>query len=82
MVHQPHGGASGTASDIAIQAREVLRLRTALQDIYAKHTGQTTAAIEDALDRDNFMAAPQAVQFGLIDEVVGNRADAETAPAP
>lgn len=75
MIHQPHGGARGQASDIEIQAKEILRLRSKLNDIYVKHTGQKLAAIEKAMDRDNFMSAEEAKSFGLIDEVVNSRAE-------
>lgn len=70
MIHQPHGGARGQASDIQIQAQEILRLRENLNNIYVKHTGQKLATIEKAMDRDNFMSAEEAQTFGLIDEVV------------
>lgn len=70
MIHQPHGGARGQASDIEIQAREILRLRERLNEIYVKHTGQKLAAIEKAMDRDNFMSGEEAKDFGLIDSVV------------
>lgn len=75
MIHQPHGGAQGQASDIEIQAREILRLRAKLNEIYVKHTGQKLAAIEKAMDRDNFMSAEEAKAFGLIDHVVDSRPD-------
>lgn len=73
MIHQPSGGAQGQASDIEIQAKEILRLRAKLNDIYVQHTGQKLAAIEKAMDRDNFMSAEEAKKFGLIDEVVSSR---------
>ena len=73
MVHQPSGGAQGQAADIAIQAREILTLRHQLNEIYAKHTGQTLAAIEGKLERDTYMSAAEARDFGLVDEVVENR---------
>ena len=72
MIHQPSGGARGQASDIEIQAREILRLREKLNDIYVHHTGQKLADVEKAMDRDNFMSADEAKKFGLIDEVVKN----------
>lgn len=78
MIHQPHGGAQGQASDIEIQAREILRLRAKLNDIYVNHTGQKLSAIEKAMDRDNFMSAEEAKAFGLIDQVVDSRPDIET----
>lgn len=70
MIHQPHGGARGQAADIEIQAREILRLRERLNKIYVEHTGQKLATIEKAMDRDNFMSAEEAKDFGLIDNVV------------
>jgi len=73
MVHQPSGGAQGQAADIAIQAREILTLRHQLNEIYAKHTGQTLAMIEGKLERDSYMSAAEARDFGLVDEVVENR---------
>ncbi len=73
MVHQPSGGAQGQAADIAIQAREILTLRHQLNEIYAKHTGQSLAAIEGKLERDTYMSASEARDFGLVDEVVDNR---------
>lgn len=73
MIHQPSGGARGQASDIDIQAKEILRLRERLNNIYVKHTGQKLAVIEKAMDRDNFMSAEEAKEFGLIDSVVEAR---------
>ena len=70
MIHQPSGGARGQATDIEIQAQEILRLRARLNDMYVKHTGQKLAAIEKAMDRDNFMSGEEAKAFGLIDSVV------------
>lgn len=70
MIHQPLGGAQGQASDIEIQAKEILRMREMLNNIYVKHTGKKLADIEKAVDRDNFMSAEEAKKFGLIDEVV------------
>ncbi len=75
MVHQPSGGAQGQATDIEIQAREILSLRKRLNDIYVKHTGQPLAKIEDALERDTFMAPEDAKKFGLIDEIFDKRPD-------
>ncbi|MCB9965335.1 MAG: ATP-dependent Clp protease proteolytic subunit [Rhodospirillales bacterium] len=74
MIHQPSGGARGQATDIEIHAREILRLRKYLNDIYVKHTGQKLATVEKAMERDNFMSAEEAKQFGLIDHVVESRA--------
>ena len=70
MVHQPSGGAQGQASDIEIQAREILYLRQRLNEIYETHTGQTLEQIEQKLDRDTYMSAEEALGFGLLDEVV------------
>lgn len=77
MIHQPHGGARGQASDIEIQAREILRLRESLNGIYVNHTGQKLETIEKAMDRDNFMSAQEAKEFGLIDHVVEQHAEEE-----
>ena len=73
MVHQPWGGFQGQASDIEIHAREILEIRARLNKIYARCTGQTLEVIEKAMDRDNFMPAEAAKEFGLIDEVVTHR---------
>ena len=73
MVHQPSGGAQGQASDIEIQAREILSLRERLNNIYVHHTGQKISVIEEAVERDRFMSPDDAVEFGLIDEVVTSR---------
>ncbi len=73
MVHQPSGGAQGQAADIEIQAREILLLRHRLNEIYVKHTGQTLDAIERKLERDSYMSADEARDFGLVDEVVLSR---------
>ncbi len=70
MVHQPSGGAQGQASDIEIQAREILYLRRRLNEIYEIHTGRTLEQIEQKLDRDTYMSAEEALGFGLLDEVV------------
>ena len=70
MIHQPSGGARGQATDIEIQAQEILRLRHRLNEIYVHHTGQKLKTIEEAMERDNFMGAEEAKKFGLIDEVV------------
>ena len=73
MVHQPSGGFQGQASDIERHAQEILSLRSRLNDIYVKHTGQNLKTIEKALDRDTFMTSDDALKFGLIDKVVENR---------
>jgi ATP-dependent Clp protease, protease subunit len=73
MVHQPSGGAQGQATDIEIQAREILTLRKRLNEIYVRHTGQPIEAIERRLERDSYLSAEEARDFGLVDEVVENR---------
>lgn len=73
MVHQPSGGAQGQATDIQIQAQEILALKRRLNEIYVHHTGQKLEQIEDALERDRFMTPEDAKEFGLIDEVVSTR---------
>ncbi len=73
MVHQPSGGAQGQAADIEIQAREILKLRQRLNEIYVKHTAQPIEAIEKKLDRDSYMSAEEARDFGLVDHVVEER---------
>jgi ATP-dependent Clp protease protease subunit len=73
MMHQPHGGSQGVASDIEIQAREVLYQRHRLNTIYAERTGQTLAQIEKDSDRDNYMSAQQGAEYGLIDRVLTTR---------
>ena len=70
MVHQPSGGAQGQASDIEIQAREILLIRQRLNEIYREHTGQTLEEIERKLERDSYLSAEEAKEFGLIDAVV------------
>jgi len=75
MIHQPSGGYQGQASDIHIHAREILSIRQRLNAILAKHTGQTIERIERDSDRDNFMEAAAAVEYGLIDIVLEKRAD-------
>ena len=73
MVHQPSGGARGMASDIQIQANEILRIRKRMNDLYAKYTGKPLADIEKAMDRDTFLEADEAKAFGLVDEVFDKR---------
>eukprot|EP00127_Corallochytrium_limacisporum_P005226 Clim_evm43s201 gene=Clim_evmTU43s201 len=75
MVHQPSGGASGQASDIAIHAKEILETRERLNKIYQQHTGQDYDIIEKALERDNFMSPERAKEFGLVDEVIAERTE-------
>lgn len=74
MVHQPSGGFQGQATDIMIHARHTERLKTQLNEIYVKHTGQSLKKVEDALERDNFMTPQEAKDWGLIDEIVESRA--------
>ena len=84
MVHQPSGGAQGQATDIEIQAKEILRVRHLMNELYVKHTGQTLDVIERAMERDKFLSAEEAKAFGLIDEVVEKRPtplEGETAKA-
>ena len=73
MIHQPLGGARGQASDIEIQAREILYLREQLNKILSERTGQTIETIAKDTDRDNFMSANQAKEYGLIDQVITSR---------
>jgi ATP-dependent Clp protease protease subunit len=73
MIHQPSGGVQGQATDIEIQAREILDMRKRLNQIYVKHTGQELSVIESKVERDTFMSAEDAKSFGLIDEVVVSR---------
>lgn len=73
MIHQPSGGAQGQATDIEIQAREILKTRARLNQIYVHHTGQELAAIEAKMERDTYLSAIEARDFGLVDEVVESR---------
>jgi len=82
MVHQPSGGAQGQATDIEIQAREILELRKRLNQIYVRHTGQPVEAIEAKLERDSYMSAEEARDWGLIDEVVLERPTPAEPPKP
>ena len=77
MIHQPLGGAQGQASDIAIQAQEILRMKGELNEILAKNTGQKIETIETDTDRDNFMSAKESVEYGLIDEVLAKKEKSE-----
>ena len=76
MIHQPSGGAQGMASDIEIQAKEILRIRHRMNELMAKYTGQPVEEIEKAVERDRFFGATEAKEFGLVDEVFDKR------PAP
>jgi len=73
MIHQPSGGAQGQATDIEIQAKEILKIRERLNAILAHHTGQTVAKISDDVERDYFMSAEEALKYGLIDEILIKR---------
>jgi ATP-dependent Clp protease protease subunit len=73
MLHQPSGGAQGQATDIEIHAREILHLRERLHAIYAQNTGQTVDVINGIMERDRFMSAEEAKNFGLVDEIVSQR---------
>src|SRR6478609_439425 len=79
MVHQPSGGFQGQATDIMLHAQEILNLKKRLNEIYVKHTGQTYKAIEDALERDKFLTADQARDFGIVDKVIDKRFEDPTA---
>ena len=77
MIHQPSGGAQGQATDIEIQAKEILDLRKRLNDIYVAHTGQDFKVIEEAVERDRYMSPEEAKKFGIIDQVVDKRPELE-----
>lgn len=77
MIHQPSGGARGMASDIEIQAREILRLKKTMHELYAKFTGKSEAEVADAMDRDTWLSAEEAKDFGLVDRVFETRPDSE-----
>ena len=77
MIHQPSGGTSGTASDIEIQAREIIYLRAKMNELMSKHTGRALEQIERDVDRDRFMSAEEAKAYGILDMVVANREEAE-----
>ncbi|TDI61517.1 MAG: ATP-dependent Clp endopeptidase proteolytic subunit ClpP [Alphaproteobacteria bacterium] len=79
MLHQPSGGAQGQATDIEIHAREILAIRERLNKIYAHHTGQDIETVRQSLERDKFLTAEGAQEFGLIDEVVSKRSEVESA---
>ena len=78
MIHQPSGGAGGQASDIAIAAREILRWRATLNEVIARHTGKTPGEIEKDSDRDYYMSAPEAKDYGIVDHVVASTREAQT----
>ncbi len=79
MVHQPSGGARGMASDIEIQAREILRIRKRMNELYVKYTGRPLEEVEKAMDRDTFLEADEAKAFGLVDQVFDKRPAAAEA---
>jgi ATP-dependent Clp protease protease subunit len=81
MIHQPSGGAGGQAVDISIQAREIIRWRRQLNEILAKHSGKTPEQLEKDSDRDNYMTAEEAVEYGLVDEILENKNDIPAAIA-
>ena len=81
MVHQPSGGFQGQASDIERHAEDIIKMKRRLNEVYVKHTGQTYDAIERTLDRDYFMTAEQARDFGLVDKVISDRSSLEHMPA-
>jgi ATP-dependent Clp protease, protease subunit len=78
MIHQPSGGASGQATDIQIQAEEIVKIKAKLNQMYADHTGQDIEVINQAMERDKFMSPDEALEFGLIDKIISTRADVET----
>jgi ATP-dependent Clp protease protease subunit len=78
MVHQPSGGFQGQATDIMLHAQEILNLKKRLNEIYVNHTGQSLKKIEDALERDNFLTAEMAKEFGLVDNVISRRVEDPT----
>jgi ATP-dependent Clp protease protease subunit len=80
MIHQPSGGSQGTASDIEIQAREILYLRTKMNELYALHTGQSIEQIEKDMDRDRYMSAEEAKTYGIIDTVFSPHAAPVSSP--
>jgi len=80
MLHQPSGGFQGQATDIMLHAQEILNLKKRLNDIYVKHTGQTLKKIEDALERDMFLTAEMAKEFGIIDKVIDRRPEEAAKP--
>ena len=77
MVHQPSGGARGMASDIEIQAREILRIRARMNDLFVKYTGKSLTDIEKSMDRDTFLEADEALKFGIVDKVFETRPDSD-----
>jgi ATP-dependent Clp protease protease subunit len=82
MIHQPSGGARGMASDIEIQAKEILRIKARMNDLYVQYTGQDLETIEKAMDRDTFLEADEALKFGLVDKVFASRVETGSGGAP
>jgi ATP-dependent Clp protease, protease subunit len=82
MVHQPSGGFQGQATDILLHAQEIQNIKRRLNEIYVKHTGQSYQMIEDSLERDRFLTAEQAREFGLVDKVIEKRSEEPTAKTP
>ncbi len=80
MLHQPSGGFQGQATDIMLHAQEILNLKKRLNEIYVKHTGQSLKTVEDALERDKFLTANDAKEFGLVDKVIDKRAEEPSPP--
>jgi ATP-dependent Clp protease protease subunit len=78
MIHQPSGGAGGQATDIAIAAKEILRWRRTINEIISKHTGKTVAQVEKDSDRDYYMSAPEAKDYGIVDHVVASTREAQS----
>jgi ATP-dependent Clp protease protease subunit len=82
MIHQPSGGAGGQTADIAIAAKEILRWRKTLNEVIAKHTGKSAEQVEKDSDRDNYMSAHEAKDYGLVDHVVESTRDAQKIVVP
>jgi ATP-dependent Clp protease protease subunit len=80
MIHQPSGGYQGTAADIEIQAKEILYLRQKMNELMANHTGRPMEQIERDVDRDRFMSADEAKEYGIIDNIVAHRSEVSTEP--
>jgi ATP-dependent Clp protease protease subunit len=78
MLHQPSGGFQGQATDIMLHAQEILNLKKRLNEIYVKHTGQSLKTVEDALERDKFLTAEGAQEFGIVDKVIARRPEDPT----
>ena len=82
MIHQPSGGAQGQATDIQIQAQEILKMKHQLNQIYVKHTGRALDYVESSMERDNFMSPQEAKDFGLIDKILEHPPKSGAAPVP